>query len=445
MGWLQASWLPWTPANVPWTLPILLVVAAVGCGRKAPQAEFERQIPWIGSGVWLKADLHNHTRFSDGIREPAEVVARAKTYGCDVVAITDHTDRDLHAATGAYFEAIATLRAKNPNMVILDGIEWNVPPSNGDDHAGVLVPPGDQSDKTLEEFKVRFDDLGREPHEADLADEALRWLADQGRSWDAEPVVIFNHPSRKVAKSLDQLDELARLRQASQVLIGIEGAPGHQGAAPLGSYPGPETTIDRWDPAVARVGDLWDQLLGRGEDIWGALAFSDFHEELADGLRDYWPGQFSETWIYAPERTPAAVLNALRAGSFFANHGGIAREVRLTVTAPGLPRIAWNGESIIVPETSSVMASLEMAIPANDLAGEPNRIDMIELIGIDARGARVLVSRPPGEGPTALEETLMVPPGGMVIRARGRREIAGGPALCFYTNPIRIKTRGGQD
>ncbi len=427
-------------------LPALLAVAAAGCGRqRAPEAEFDRRIPWIGSGVWLKADLHNHTRFSDGIRQPAEVLAQAKAYGCDVVAITDHTDRDLHAATGEYFQTIATLRAENPNIVILDGVEWNVPPSNGDDHAGVLVPPGDQSTKALEEFKLSFDDLGREPHREELADEALRWLAEQGQSWDAAPVVIFNHPSRKVARSLDQLEEIARLRRASQLLIGIEGAPGHQGATPLGSYPGPESTVDRWDPAVARVGDLWDQLLGRGEDIWGAFAFSDFHEELADGLRDHWPGQFSETWLYAPERSPAGVLNTLRAGCFFANHGGIVREARLTVTAAGLPRDAWNGESIIVPESSSVTANLEMTIPPTDWNGEPNRIDMIELIGIDARGARVLAARRSSDGATALSETFTVPPGGLALRARGRREVTGGPALCFYTNPIRIRTRGGKD
>jgi hypothetical protein len=108
-------------------------------------------------------------------------------------------------------------------------------------------------------------------------------------------------------------------------------------------------------------------------------------------------------------------------------------------------QIPWIGSGVWRKADLHNHTSLEMSIPANDLAGEANRIDIVELIRIDARGARVLVSRPSSNGPTALSETFIVPPGGMVIRARGRREVAGGPALCFYTNPIRIKTRGAKD
>jgi hypothetical protein len=425
------------------TVAVALVVllAALGCARKPPAAEFERRIPWIGSGAWLKADLHCHTTFSDGIRDPADLVAHAKTYGCDVLAITDHTDHDLRAATDEYFQTIAGLRTANPELVILDGIEWNIPPAGGEDHAGVLVPPTPEGTKALAAIKARFDDLGREPHEEKLALEALRWLADESRTWPTGPVVIFNHPSRKVARSLDHLEPLLHLRKASPLLVGIEGAPGHQGSSTLGSYAGAETPIDRWDPAAARVGDLWDQLLARGEDVWGALAFSDFHEELSDGLHDYWPGQFSETWLYAPERTAAGVLDALRAGSFFADHGAIAREVRFTVTAPGLPRPAWAGEAIVVPAGATVTAQVEMTVPPQDWAGEANRIDQIELIAVDAGGARVVATRAPEGGPVAFTEPVAVPAGGMVLRARGRRGVPGGPGLCFYTNPVRIHVR----
>lgn len=420
---------------------LLLLMGLSGCAQRAPDAEFVRRIPWIGNGVWLKADLHSHSRFSDGIREPAEVVARAKQYGCDVIAITDHTDHDLRAATDEYFQATAALRQENPDRIMLDGIEWNIPPANGDDHAGVLVPSGPEGIRALKEFKARFDDLGRDSHQEELAHEALRWLAEQCKSWPVAPVVIFNHPSRKAARSLDHLDMILRLRRTSELLVGFEGSPGHQGAATLGSYVGSEPLMDRWDPAAARVGDLWDQLLARGEDFWGAVAFSDFHEELADGLRDHWPGEFSETWLYAPERTAAGALNALHAGSFFADHGWIVREVRLTVAAAGLPRPAWSGESITVRESASVTATIELTIPERDWAGESNRVDQVELIAIDSRRARVVATRAPLGGSVALSESLTVPPGGLVLRARGRRHVVEGPDLCFYTNPIRISSR----
>jgi len=418
----------------------VLIVLIPGCSKQPKPAEFVRRIPWIGSGSWVKADLHAHSTFSDGRRTPREVAAQAKTYGCDVLALTDHTDRELKGASDEYFAAVTELRTEYPELVILDGIEWNVPPGGGDDHAGVLVPPGPEGVRALQEFKARFDDLGQERHEEELALTALRWLTSASQTLNVPPVVIFNHPSRKLAHSLDPLAKLRRFRAASPLLVAIEGAPGHQGNTPLGSYAGAETTIDRWDPAAARVGDLWDQLLMSGEDWWGAIAFSDFHEEVVDGLHDYWPGQFSETWLYVPERSAAGVLRALHAGSFFAEHGAIARAVKLTVAAPGLERPAWAGESIRVAESTTIVVSVEMTIPAQDWAGEPNRIDQIELIAIDASGARVVAARAPAAQPVAFEESLPVPRGGVVLRARGSRTVPGGPALCFYTNPVRVVT-----
>jgi hypothetical protein len=52
----------------------------------------------------------------------------------------------------------------------------------------------------------------------------------------------------------------------------------------------------------------------------------------------------------------------------------------------------------------------------------------------------VLFSGPPGTN-EAFKTSIAVPAGGIVLRARGRRNVNGEPALMFYTNPIRIKTR----
>jgi hypothetical protein len=305
----------------------------------------------------------------------------------------------------------------------------------------VLVPPGPEGVQALKDFKARFDDLGRSVHEEELGLEALRWLADQSKGWTVSPLVIFNHPSRKVGRSLDLLDKLRRFRGVTPLLIGFEGSPGHQGATPLGSYAGQEQLVDRWDPAAARTGDLWDQLLEGGQDWWGAAAFSDFHDDLEDGLRDYWPGQFSETWFYVPERTAEGVLTALRAGCFFANHGAIAREVKLTVDTAGLDRPAWAGEHLLVSQPATITARVEMIVPERDWAGRDNRIDLIELIAIDSQGSRIAAAQPPLGGPVAIEQSFPVPNGGLVLRARGRREVADGPDYCFYTNPIRITAR----
>ena len=115
---------------------------APGCQQPSapPRAQFVRTIPWAGRGVWLKADTHTHTKFSDGGHTIAEVVAAAERHGCDVVAITDHGDDDLRAATPEYLAALQAARQQHPRLLILGGLEWNVPPWGGSEHATVLVP-----------------------------------------------------------------------------------------------------------------------------------------------------------------------------------------------------------------------------------------------------------------------------------------------------------------
>ncbi|HEU5431434.1 MAG TPA: VanZ family protein, partial [Thermomicrobiales bacterium] len=295
-------------------------------------------------------------------------------------------------------------------------------------------------------FKARFDDLGRQEHDPALADEGLEWLAGLAEG-GVGPVAIYEHPGRKRQRAAQVLGDLRRWRAVNDVLVGFSGAPGHQGMQPLGAYRGALQPVDRWDPAAADIGDAWDRLLGQGIDVWAAYAPSDFHDDRgsreAGGLGDYWPGEFSETWLYAPERSAAGALRALRAGTFFGSHGQIAREVELRVAAGGLPRAAVSGEAIEVPPGTELTVELSLLAAEVDWQGRPSRIDEIELIGITSEGARTLASCPPeARGRTRLT-ALETPSEGIVLRARGRRIVEDGPDLMFYTNPVRVETIGG--
>jgi hypothetical protein len=263
----------------------------------------------------------------------------------------------------------------------------------------------------------------------------LRWLGSRYAGAAVGPVLIYDHPSRKRAKSMDAVADIEGWRRINDLVAAIEGGPGHQGLEPPGDYRYSEPIVERWDPAVARLGDVWDTLLQRGLDIRGAVATSDFHNEP-----DRWPCQFSETWLYVPELTPAGVLRALRSGASFAVHGRIAREVELRASVTGLPRAAIAGEVIEAPAGAVVNVSLRMRVPERDWLDQPNRIDTIELITISSAGAVVASSSAPLTGADAFVTTVRVPAGGIVLRARGRRTTAG-ESLLFYTNPIRIKTR----
>jgi hypothetical protein len=101
------------------------------------------------------------------------------------------------------------------------------------------------------------------------------------------------------------------------------------------------------------------------------------------------------------------------------------------------------GETIAVPPGTSVTVTLSLDVPARDALDQPNQLDAIELIAVSRDGARVFAKRDtrrPDAGPMTVTEPLTVQANGVVVRARGRRVVTGGPDLMFYTNPIRIVT-----
>ena len=193
---------------------------------------FVTAVPWYGQGVWLRADFHTHTQFTDGAHPVETVVAAAASHGCDVVAITDHSDRNLNGGTPEFVDAIRAARARHPDITVITGMEWNVPPGKGNEHATILFPSSSEGADVLGRFKSRFDDQRRNDPPAEPAQIGLASLMPTGGQTLA-PVVFFTHPSRiPDSPSAPRTTFEALEQDAPSILIGIEGGPGHQRGTP---------------------------------------------------------------------------------------------------------------------------------------------------------------------------------------------------------------------
>lgn len=220
--------------------------------------------------------------------------------------------------------------------------------------------------------------------------EAIAWLAEQRRTGYVDDVVVLaNHPLRL---GIDSPHELRAWRDAARdVMIGMEGAPGAQGSgisqntvpgdqrgeytnAPSQySFPGFPADAYRpyggFDWATATVGGVWDSLLAESLPFW-ITTNSDNHLTLKDTLRtgpyparepylslpsefdrwsvegrrpdpvetgqpqggsDFWPGQFSRLHTGVTERTYAGVLDAMRRGRMWVDHGHLLAGLEVRV------------------------------------------------------------------------------------------------------------------
>lgn len=409
------------------TAGLLLVLMGTACHQEPPQAHFLREISWSLGGYPLIADLHSHTRFSDGALTPEALADKAAAAGCRVLAITDHGDLSVPGLSPVFFSELARLRKAHPELLVLSGLEWNIPPYNGREHVGVLVPPAAE-ETVLPQFRQQFEQNGAE------AVKALQWLAGQPAAKGA--LMIYNHPSRKDREAGENLRDLKTWRGVNDLFAVIEGGPGHQRAASPGDYQGAFKTIERWDPAVAEVGGTWDQWLASGEEIWGALADSDFHNDELDEA----PCGFARTHLHVPVQTPAGVLRALRAGDFWADHGQLLGELSFQVDAAGLAIPAIPGEAIAVPETVAARVLLNLKRgPGGE--GRPLRI---QVVGNGKTGQPALWFEHELKPD---ENQWQMPLGKWRVGADGhsaylrvvvRGHDADGAPLLAYSNPIRL-------
>ena len=119
---------------------------------------------------------------------------------------------------------------------------------------------------------------------------------------------------------------------APDIAVGMAGAPGHQAVTvtrpdgPRGGY-GNHPTYGGFDQMTARLGGFWDSMLGEGRRWW-ITANSDSHVNWREGGVDFWPGEYSKTYVWAAREPPTRSWTASETGRIFVTTGDLVSEVR---------------------------------------------------------------------------------------------------------------------
>ena len=364
--------------------------------------------------TWLAGDHHVHSVFSpnwkpsaDGKSPPTPIIGgdssntistnarMAARHGLSWMVSTDHggpnhskVNRDL-----AYPEVLKA-RRENPRLIHFVGMELDTPAA---EHSSVIVPRTPAERDVL--FGIERGYNRREPWPADPAwDKEARMIEalKHMRALADPPVVIANHPSRTAtgvgAYGLVSPSELRNWNDAAPgVAVGMEGAPGHQaGALNAKAIADPEAafrgsyrrapTMGGFDQMTARLGGFWDSMLGEGRRWW-VTSTSDSHRHYTDGGNDFWPGEYSKTYVKAA-RTYTDVLDGLRNGRVFVTLGDLVSELDVVAQTPDGRRRAEIGGTLKVPKGSDVVVVVRLRDPAGaNFGGKTPEVARVDLIG----------------------------------------------------------------
>ncbi|MFC7986489.1 PHP domain-containing protein [Streptomyces sp. NPDC057336] len=435
--------------------------------------------------LWLAGDHHIHTQYSsDGKYRVVDQVRQGARHGMDWLVITDHGSV-THAKIGVekVNPDIREARDAYGDTLVFQGLEWNIPAA---EHGTVFVHPGRHEVSVLKQFEAGYDGSVKGAGDSTPANEALAvaglsFLADQvERRKVKDALMLANHPARK---GIDSPHEIRAWRDATprhqQIAVGFEGAPGHQAAGlpkPLGmgrargiydgspganSFPGyPLESYRTWggfDWMTATVGGLWDSLIAEGRPWW-ITANSDSHQVYADTAArgggdfktngryddpvyagqidvtqgDYWPGQYSRTHVGSDGFSYAAVMDGIRAGRIWVDHGQLISGLDVRVSGGG--RWATLGGALHVRKGTRVTLSMDVA-----LAGGPN------WAGFTPKLARVDVIQGDVTGPVADQDTFTAPTA-RVVKSYEVDKDTGTVRLTYdlgrVDRPVYLRTRG---
>jgi hypothetical protein len=392
-----------------------------GGNQKVEAQSFSKEEGKKKDATWLAGDHHIHSEWSvgwdnstnpptpiqagDAIYPTLKNAENAKKYGLDWMVTTDHGGPN-HSKVNleqAYPELLKSRQAV-PEVLQFYGMEFDTPAA---DHSSLIIPKGDNESQTLYDIESQFNKREPFPNNGSRdTEETMIQALNYMKGLDKLPIIIAHHPSRSATGDgvwgQDTPQEFRNWNDtAPNIAIGMEGAPGHQATAinpdgsldpkgARGSYGNVNApTMGGFDQMTAKVGGLWDSMLGEGRHWW-ITSTSDSHVNWRDGGGDFWPGEYSKTYVKA-EKDYNDIMENLRNGHVFVSTGDLISELDVKVQAVGKTPIhaeakgntASIGETLILPGKKSrdVTVTIRLKDPnvANANGDKPNvkRVDLI--------------------------------------------------------------------
>ncbi len=441
-----------------------------------------------GGFRWLAGDHHIHTQYSsDAQYRVIDQARHGHAFGLDWLVITDHGST-THAKIGVekVNPDILATRRELRDLLTFQGLEWNIPAA---EHATVFVHPGRNEVDVLKQFEQAYDGSQMPATNTPAQNEAMaiagiKFLGEQVRRRKVDGALFLaNHPARR---GVDSPHEVRNWRDADPtVAIGMEGAPGHQAAgipAPQGrggargfydnnpspaSFPGyPAESYRTWggfDWMTSTVGGLWDSLLAEGK-AWWVTVNSDSHVNYLDvsergpnsnfevegryndpvytgtvntAAGDFWPGFYGRTNVGSTSFSYKAVMDGLRAGRVWVDHGRLIKSLDARVRVRGDRRAATGtplGGVLNVRRGTATELTLDI-----DLQDVPNWAQFIPVL----RRVDVIVGSV--TGPVADRDAFQAPNTRVVKSfeiSPGSKRVSLTYALGRLDKPFYLRLRG---
>ncbi|GAA0488982.1 hypothetical protein GCM10008986_13430 [Salinibacillus aidingensis] len=126
-------------------------------------------------------------------------------------------------------------------------------------------------------------------------------------------------------------------------------------------------------------------MLGEGRHWW-ITSTSDSHVNWRDGGTDFWPGEYSKTYVKA-EKNYEDIMESIRAGKIFVTTGDLISELDINVQTGGSSVTFGETLTISIKESDDVTVTIRLKDPSVDNANGDNpavkRVDLIigDIIG----------------------------------------------------------------